>query len=118
MDKTSKKIIKFMKKTPDEILWYSDEPYRKLDLSEDEFYRCVRYLSSINLIEFATNQDNVHLGIALTHSSVHSFEIKRDAFFSWFFHTFVGGVITGVVTTLLAEGAIYLCVKLIQLLHQ
>lgn len=118
MDKTSKKIIKFMKKTPDEILWYSCEPYKELNLSEDEFFRCVRYLSSKNLIEFATNQDDIHLGITLSHSSVHSHEIKRDAFFSWLFHTFIGGVITGVVSTLLSEGAIYLCVKLIQLLHQ
>ena len=116
MDKTSKKIINFMKKTPDEIIWYSDKPYEALNLTEDEFYRCVRYLSSIKLVDFAVNQYGVHTGITLTHSSVHSFEMKRDSFISWLFHTFCGGVITGVVTTLVSEGAIYLCVKLVQLL--
>lgn len=109
MDKTSKKIIKFMKKTPDEILWYSCEPYKELNLSEDEFFRCVRYLSSKNLIEFATNQDDIHLGITLSHSSVHSHEIKRDAFFSWLFHTFIGGVITGVVSIALTYRNFWLC---------
>ena len=116
MDKTSKKIINLLKQHPDDILWYSSRPYKQLEISEEEFYRCVRYLASQNLIEFAQNQDNIHLGIALSHVAVHSREIKRDSFFNWLLHSYVGGVITGVTSTLATEALAYLCVKLVQLL--
>ena len=118
MDKTSKSILNYMKENPDTYLMYCDDPYNIFDISEDEFFRCVQYLAGKGLIQFIANQDDTHIGVALTHTSVHSSEIKRDAFFSWLFHTFIGGVITGVVSTLLSEGAIYLCVKLVQLLLQ
>lgn len=115
MDKTSKTILKYMKAHPDVYLMYYDEPYQLLGISEDEFFRCVRYLADKELIQFVTNQDDRHIGIALSHIAVHSAAIKRDAFFSWLFHTFLGGVIVGVVTTLATEAAIYLCAKLLQL---
>ena len=112
MDCTSKKIITFMKQSPDTALYYYNDPYEDIGISEDEFYRCVRYLSSKNLIEYVSNQNGDHLGIVLSHVCVHSKEIKRDSFFHWFTHSFAGGVITGAAATLASEGVLYLCAKL------
>ena len=118
MDKTSKKILNLLKQNPDSMLWYSDAPYKALGISDEEFFRCVRYLHSLGLIEIPENQDGVHLGIQLSHISVHSAEIKRDSFFHWFLHSFIGGVVVGVTSTLAGELIIYLFVKIIPALFR
>lgn len=125
MDKTSKKIIKYMKETPDNVLFYYDEPYKVLNISEEEFFRCVRYLTSQELIEFAENQDGSHIGIMLSHKAVHSKELKRKETFNslkkWFICTYLGGVVTGVTITLLSQylmaNGSELLAKLFDLLH-
>lgn len=116
MDKSSKKIITFLKNSKDKELWYSDEMYEKIGLSQDEFRRSVKYLASIGLIEYMSNQHGIHMGITLTHLAVHSSYFKFSSFKEWAFQTFFGGVITGVFSTLAAEGLLYLCVKLVQYL--
>ena len=40
MDKTSKKIIKYLKSQPSNSLYYFDEPYISLDIDEDECIYC------------------------------------------------------------------------------
>ena len=117
MDKTSKKIIHCLKEISEpKILFYFNDPYELLGINEDEFFRCVRYLASIGSIEYVSNQNGVHIGITLSHQSVHSKSIKWDSFKSWFLSSFAGGVVTGVCSTLLAELLLYLCAKLIGLL--
>ena len=72
MDRTSKTIVNYLKTCPHNQLFYFDEPYKKLGLDEDEFFRCVRYLKSIDFLETITNQHGTSLGIQLTHQGVHS----------------------------------------------
>ena len=107
MDKTSKKLLKYMKQSPDDVLSYFDEPYKTLGISEEEFFRCVRYLSSQDLIEFASDQNGAHIGIVLSHKAIHSKELEREAMFNslkkWFVCTYLGGVVTGVTITLLSQ---------------
>lgn len=116
MDKTSKKIIKFMKKNPDNFIFYSSEPYKKLDISSREFFRAVQYLESLELVQYVTNQDGRHLGITLTHKTIHSKAIKFDSFKNWLFSTFMGGVIIGVCSTILSEFVLLLGAFLLGLL--
>ena len=118
MDKTSKKVLKQLKQSPDSTLWYYEDPYISLDISEQEFFRCVRYLSSLGLVEIIENQDGIHMGVSLSHASVHSSEIKRSSFFHWLLHSYIGGVAVGVTSTLAAEVIIYLFAKLLPMLCQ
>lgn len=107
MDKTSKKIIKYLKSQPSNSLYYFDEPYISLDIDEDEFFRCVRYLEENNYVNFISNQNGHHLGIQLTHETVHAKEINRTAKFNffkqWLIISYIGGIITGITTTLLSQ---------------
>lgn len=107
MDKTSKKIIKYLKKQPDYMIFYSDTNFEFLGISEDEFYLGVRYLASNNMVDYISNQDDIHIGIQLTHETVHQKEINRSenlhSFLTWLFHSYLGGVVTGVTGTLLSK---------------
>ena len=107
MDKTSKKIINYLKSQPNNQLFYFDEPYSSLKIDEEEFFRCVRYLEKNNLIEFISNQNGLHLGIQLTHETIHAKEMNRSAKFNsfkqWIIVSYIGGVFTGVTTTLLSQ---------------
>lgn len=114
MDKTSKKILKMLRKNPDQYFFYYDEPYEALNMSEEEFYRSVRYLASLNLLEFITNQDDIHIGIVASHQAIHRNSIKFDSFKKWFFHTFLGGLITGIITGVIST---LLATYLMGLLH-
>lgn len=116
MDKTSKKIIKYLKETPDKILLYHEEPYKKLNIEENEFFRCIRYLEKNGMVEFINNQNGIHLGAALTHIAIHEKSIKWDSFKNWFLSSFLGGIITGVTSTLLVELLLYLGAKLLALI--
>ena len=116
MDKTSKKILKYLRQNPDKILWYSKDPWNLFDVSNKEFFRCVEYLSSIGQIKYATNQFGQHLGVSPTHQAIHDKAIKWDSFKHWLLSTFVGGVITGICSTLAVETILYLCAKLAGLL--
>lgn len=118
MDKTSRKILKKLKQSPDFTLWYYDDPYVDLEMSDQEFFRCVRYLNSLGLIEFVENQNGVHMGIILSHTALHSSELKRDSFLNWLLHSYIGGVIIGVTSALAGEGAIYLFAKILPILLQ
>lgn len=121
MDKSSKRIINYLKKRPDYMIFYSDIDCEELNLSEDEFFRCVRYLASIDMIDYLSNQDGVHLGVQLTHEAVHMNEFKRasriSSFKKWFFVSYVGGVITGVTVTLLGQALVPLCSELFERLY-
>ena len=107
MDKTSKKIIKYLKSQPGNQLFYYDAPHSFLDIDEDEFFRCIRYLEKNDLVEFISNQHGQHLGVQLTHNAIHVKEINRSiriaSFKQWFFHSYLGGIITGVTATLLTQ---------------
>lgn len=116
MDKSSKKILSFLKKSKDMELWFDDEIYKNIGLSPDEFRRSAKYLDSVGLVEYIRNQHGMALGITLTHHAVHSSYFKFASFKEWAFKSFFGGVITGVFSTLVAEGLLYLCVKLVQYL--
>lgn len=116
MDKTSKHIIKYLKSQDECLLFFYDEPFNALNIEEDEFYRCIRYLVKKDLVEYIHNQDNIQIGVVLTHNAVHSASVKFDSFKSWFFHTYIGGIITGITSTLLIELLLFLCGKLIGLL--
>lgn len=113
MDNTSKKILKLLKETPDFEIFYYDEPYLKLNISEDEFFRAVEYLDRCGYTQCIRNQNGVPLGTALTHEAVHSKSIKFDSFKHWLFSTFFGGVIIGVCSTLLSEAVLFACAVLL-----
>jgi len=124
MDKTSEKIINLLMHSPNNTLMYLDEPYKELGISDDEFFRCVRHLENINLVDFISNQNGKHLGIQLTHQAVHAKEFKHEervrSFKKWVVYSYLGGVATGVTVTLLAQflatnGPIWIA-KLIELL--
>lgn len=103
MDSTCKKILKLFHDNPDIYVMYYDNPYEKMNISSDEFFRAVRYLKDQELIEYITNQDGAHIGITASHKQVHRKKIHFDSFIAWFFHSYIGGVITGVTATILAE---------------
>ncbi len=102
MDKTSKKILKMLRDNPDQCFFYYDSPHESLGISRDEFFRSVRYLSSLQLLEYVTNQNHVDMGITASHQTIHHKAIKFDSFKKWFFHTFLGGLITGIITGVLS----------------
>ena len=109
MDNSCKKILKLFDNNPDRYVMYDDDLYQQVGLlSEDEFYRAVRYLESEGLIEYITNQNGAHLGFVLSHKYVHRKRIRFDSFVDWFFHSYIGGVLTGVTTTVLAELILFL----------
>ncbi len=98
MDKTSKKILKMLQNNPDQHFFYHNKPYKSLGISKEEFFRSVQYLSSLQLLEYVPNQNQKHIGITASHQAIHSKSIKFDSFKKWFFHTFLGGLITGIIT--------------------
>lgn len=116
MDKTSKKIIKYLKGRPGKEVLYHKEPYKELDMEREEFFSCIRHLEKKGLVEYITNQDNIHLGVSLSHAAIHQKSIKWDSFKQWFFCTYLGGVITGITSTLLVELILFLGAKLVQLI--
>ena len=117
MDKTSKKIINHLKEMPEPKYWFYDvEPHKELGISEEEFFRAVRYLAESGKIEYLTTANDFHIGITITHASMHSASIKFDSFKDWLFSTFLGGIITGVCSTLATEVVLYLGVKLLGLI--
>ena len=64
-------------------------------------------ISENNYVDFISNQNGHHLGVQLTHETVHAKEINRSAklnsFKQWLIVSFFGGAITGVITTLLTQ---------------
>lgn len=62
------------------------------------------------------SSDLIHLTDDGKIAYMHYKDGKASRIKSWIFTTFFGGVITGVVTTLLSELILYLCAKLIGLL--
>lgn len=85
-------------------------------MSDQEFFRCVRYLNSLGLIEFVENQNGAHMGIILSHTAIHSSALKRDSLLNWLLHSYIGGVIVGVTSTFAGEGIIYLFAKILSIL--
>ena len=105
MDKTTRKMIKYLKTLPDcTYYWQTENP--QTILPDEEFDNCASYMMRNGIAEKVTSFGNSG-GFRLNHEYVHEKEFKHISkfhnFSQWFFHSFLGGVITGVLTTLLVE---------------
>lgn len=125
MDKTSKKVLDILAHSPEKRLLYFHVDYESSGLTKDEFFRCVRYLADTGMVEYISNQDGLHIGVQLTHKAVHAKEFQREekklSFKKWLLYSYLGGVITGVTTTIFSQFLINngsgLLTKLLELLH-
>ena len=87
------------------------------DSKKISFYSLIqsKYVT-VDCDDFISSSDLIHLTMDGNIAYMHYKDGKASRIKSWIFTTFFGGVITGVVTTLLSELILYLCAKLIGLL--
>ncbi len=80
---------------------------------EHEINGIIRQLTEYGYLYYV---DDTKFGLTL--KGMHPWMTKFDSFQEWFFHTFLGGVITGVISTIGAETMLYLGIKVFSLLTQ
>lgn len=80
---------------------------------ENEINGIIRQLTEYGYLYYVNDTE-----FGLTLKGLHPWMMKFDSFREWFFHTFLGGIITGIVSTIGAEALLYLGIKAFSLLTQ
>jgi hypothetical protein len=82
LDKTSKKIIKYLASCDEHQYFYYDDLPEYLG-PEDENYAAIRFLKDKNYVEIITNQNDSHIGVRLSHIAMHRQEFSHIQFFEY-----------------------------------
>ena len=75
IDQRSKKFIKWLSAQPEHRYLYFDECPDEFG-EQDEFFAMVRFLDSKGLVDIVKNQNDLHVGVCLTHIAIHGKEFK------------------------------------------
>lgn len=82
LDKTSKKLLKYLSNCPEKrIFYYNGLPEELGD--EDTIYAAIRFLETKGYIEYLTANNDIHIGITLSHVGMHLGEFSRINFFEY-----------------------------------
>jgi hypothetical protein len=76
LDKTSKKVIKFLKSQPDCTYMYFNDLPEDFPIDETAFFASIRYLENNGFVETVHSQEGTSLGICLSHTGLHKREFN------------------------------------------
>lgn len=113
MDKTSKRIIDCLSKSPSyTIFYYNDWPDEISDIDEDEIFAAIRYLIGKGLCERCTNQNGQSIGVCLSHEGIHYKEFAKIHRREFICNSIAIPIVVALLTTLITTACAYYWSKL------